>query len=229
MCGRYSNTRTKGDEVWARLAGRLGVALPESDAGFGRFNIAPTEEVVAAVDDQDGRRVAALRWGLVPPWAEEAKPRFAMINARSETVLERPAYRGLIQEAAHRCLVLADGWYEWQGPEDPRQPRRPVHFALASGDPFCFAGLWARTSASCTILTCTANELARPIHDRMPVVLAEPAAWEAWLDPSLDGQAAAQLLAPLPSAELSVRAANPVVNKAGHDGPDCLEPELTLL
>jgi putative SOS response-associated peptidase YedK len=168
-----------------------------------------------------------LRWGLVPGWVSGAKPRFPMINARSETVLERPAYRGLIRHASGRCLVLADGWYEWQGPEDPRQPRRPVHFSLAGGEPFCFAGLWTR--ASCTILTCAANDLARPIHDRMPVVLAAPGAWDAWLDPALDGSDASELLAPLPSRELTVRAANPVVNRAGYDAPDCLEPELTLL
>jgi putative SOS response-associated peptidase YedK len=152
-----------------------------------------------------------------------------MINARAETVCERPAYRSLVQEARHRCLVLADGWYEWQGPEDPRQRRRPVHFSLSGGEPFCFAGLWTSASMSCTILTCAANELARPIHDRMPVVLAESAACHAWLDPALDGQAVSELLAPLPSSELAVRPANPVVNSAGYDEPDCLQPELSLL
>ena len=97
-----------------------------------------------------------------------------MINARAETVPERPAYRELVRRAKHRCLVLADGWYEWQKPEDPKQPRRPVYFSLAGGEPFCFAGLWTSRTASCTILTCEANDLSRPIHDRMPVVLDEP-------------------------------------------------------
>ena len=229
MCGRYSNTSMPGDVLQARLAERLRVSVPESAAGFGRFNIAPTEEVAAVVQDADGRRMTGLRWGLVPTWAKDGTPRFQMINARSETVLERPAYRGLVGSGASRCLLVADGWYEWQGAEDPRVPRRPVHFSLASGEPFCFAGLWTRTSATCTILTCAANDLARPIHDRMPVVLPDPGAWDAWLDPAVDGPAATQLLAPLPSPELAVRAANPVVNRAGHDAPDCLEPELTLL
>lgn len=205
MCGRYSNTR------------------------FGRFNVAPTETVVAAVQDEGGRRLAGLRWGLVPAWAEDSKPRFQMINARSETVMERPAYRGLVEQAAGRCLVLADGWYEWQGPEDPRQPRRPVHFSLPGRAPFCFAGLWAASTSSCTILTCAANELARPIHDRMPVVLTDPARWDAWLDPAHDGRDVSELLVPLPSGDLCMRPANPVVNTAGHDGPGCLEPELSLL
>lgn len=229
MCGRYSNTSTPGDVLQARLAERLRVSVPESAAGFGRFNIAPTEEVAAIVQDSEGRRMTALRWGLVPGWANDGRPRFQMINARSETVLERPAYRSLVRSAAQRCLLLADGWYEWQGAEDPRVPRRPVHFSLASGEPFCFAGLWTASSATCTILTCAANDLARPIHDRMPVVLAEPAAWEAWLDPAVDGPAASEVLGPLASSELAVRAANPAVNRAGYDAPDCLEPELSLL
>jgi putative SOS response-associated peptidase YedK len=229
MCGRYSNTGHPGDELQARMAALLRVAPPQSHVGFGRFNIAPTEHVAAVVAEDGARRIADLRWGLVPRWAEKAKPRFAMINARSETVRERSAYRDLVETASGRCLILADGWYEWQGPEDPRQPRRPVHFSLAAGGPFCFAGLWTSATASCTILTCAANELARPIHDRMPVVLAASDAWNAWLDPALDGAAVAEVLAPLPSRELAVRAANPVVNAAGYDAPDCLEPELTLL
>ena len=158
-----------------------------------------------------------------------------MINARAETVLERPAYRGLVQRAHHRCLVLADGWYEWQKPEDPGQPRRPVHFSHAGGEPFYFAALWTSWTSpdgavvpSCTIVTCEATEIARPIHDRMPVVLAGAAEWEAWLDPGLDGSGVQALLEPLPSGRLSVRPANPVVNSARHEGPDCLEPDLVL-
>jgi putative SOS response-associated peptidase YedK len=227
MCGRYSNTGSKNDELHRRMAEILGVAQPASDIGYERFNIAPTQEVLAAVCDDDGRRMADLRWGLVPEWTEGAKPRFQMINARAETVLERPAYRELVQRGRHRCLVVADGWYEWQRPEDPRHARKPVHYSLPTGQPFCFAGLW--TAGTCTIVTCEANELCRPVHDRMPVALTDTAAWEAWLDPALDGEAAREVLLPLPAAELAVKEANPVVNSALHDGRDCLEPELTLL
>lgn len=155
-----------------------------------------------------------------------------MINARAETVLERPAYRALVQSAKHRCLILADGWYEWQRPEDPKQPRRPMHFSLDGGEPFCFAGLWTCWTAperkvvpTCTILTTDANDLARPIHDRMPLVLSEPAGWQAWLDPLLDGPTVSELLVPLPSERLSIRPANPVVNSGRHEGPDCLRVE----
>jgi putative SOS response-associated peptidase YedK len=204
-------------------------ASPPSDLGFERFNIAPTQEVLVTVDDERGRRMEELRWGLVPDWTQGAQPRFQMINARAETVLERPAYRDLVQHARHRCLVVADGWYEWQRPEDPKHPRRPVHFSMPGGEPFCFAGLWTSRTASCTILTCEANDLCRPIHDRMPVVLTDATRWDAWLEPALDGPAVCELLAPLPSAGLCVRPANPAVNSALHDAPDCLEPELTLI
>ena len=127
------------------------------------------------------------------------------------------------------ATVLADGWYEWQRPEDPRQPRLPMRFSLHGDEPFCFAGLWTRwrscdheVISSCTIVTCEANELARPIHDRMPVVLCEPEAWQVWLDPRLGGEAVCDLLVPLASERLDVRPANPVVNSGRHEGPDCL-------
>jgi putative SOS response-associated peptidase YedK len=165
----------------------------------------------------------------VPHWAKQLKTRFSMINARAETLDQKPAYRRLGARSGHRCLILADGWYEWQRPEDPRQPKRPVHFSRTGGEPFCFAGLWTRWSPpdgdvvpSCTIVTCAANELVRPIHDRMPVVFAGPEPWHAWLDRSLDSAAARELLAPLLQDQLVVRPASPLVNSARHDGPDCL-------
>jgi putative SOS response-associated peptidase YedK len=236
VCGRFSNTRKKSDELHVKLAEMLGVPQPESGRGFERFNIAPTQEVVSVVDDEEGRRMQALRWGLIPSWSKDAKPKFQMINARAETVLEKRSYRGLIQKAAHRCLIVADGWYEWQKPEDPKQPRRPLHFALDNGRPFFFAGLWTTWAspegeeiASCTIVTCEANAVARPIHDRMPVVLPDAAAGDAWLAPQLDGVAVREFLRPLAADLLRVQAASPVVNSARHEGPDCLLAELPLV
>ncbi len=223
MCGRYSNTRGKSDDLSRRMADLLGVEQLGHDRGYERFNVAPTDEVLAAVEDRRGRRLELLRWGLIPHWAQQDKPRHPMINARAETVRERPAYRDLVEQARHRCLVLADGWYEWQKPEDPKQPRRPVRFSLAGGEPFCFAGLW--TAGTCTIVTCGANDLARPIHDRMPVVLADPPGWEAWLDARLDGHAVSELLKPLPSSRLSMRPASPLVNSVRNDGPELLSDE----
>ena len=230
MCGRYTLKSRRSDEIQQRMAERLVAELPDSDLGFGRFNIAPTQEVLAVVEDDSGRRIDALRWGLVPHWSKEINTRFAMINARAETLHEKPAYRALVGRSDRRCLVVADGWYEWQRPEDRRQPRLPLHFSLADGGPFCFAGLWTKwcrpegeTLRSLTIVTCEANGLVRPIHDRMPVVLDSPELWEAWLDPSMDGLAVRELLGPLASERLVVRPANPLVNSAHNEGPACLE------
>ena len=225
MCGRYSNTGRKDDDFHIRMAALLGTSPPDSDHGYERFNIAPTQEVLVAVDDANGRRMEHMRWGLVRGRGGDTAPRHPLINARAETVLERPAYRDLAQRAERRCLVIADGWYEWQKPEDPKLQRRPLHFSLVDSRPFCFAGLWNVGDApSCTIVTCAANDLARPIHDRMPAVLADPAAWEAWLDPGLDGPAVKELLAPLASERLTVRPAHPVVNSSTSEGPECLAP-----
>jgi putative SOS response-associated peptidase YedK len=227
MCGRYTNTQRRSDEIQQRLADTLGVRAPESERGFGRFNIAPTDEVLAVVDDREGRRTESLRWGLVPHWAKEPKTRFSMINARAETLAERRAYRGLVDRSRHRCLVLADGWYEWQRADEAAAPAAAL---LADGrralllrqavDALALAR--GQRVSSCTIVTCEANELARPIHDRMPVVLADADGWDAWLDPALDGQAVSELLQPLASDRLVVRHANPILNSARHEGPDCL-------
>jgi putative SOS response-associated peptidase YedK len=157
------------------------------------------------------------------------KTGLTMINARAETLAGSSSYGGLVNRGSHRCLVVADGFYEWIKAEDPRQPRRPLRFSLSGGASFCFAGLWTtwrgpedERVASCTIVTTEANELVAPVHDRMPVVLAEPASWEAWLDPALDAGAVAPLLAPLPAERMSVAAANPLLNSPDYDEPDCL-------
>jgi putative SOS response-associated peptidase YedK len=229
VCGRITNTRGKSDEIQQKLAARLGVEQPAGDSGFSRFNIAPTQEILAVVEDREGRRMELLRWGLVPRWAKDLKVGYKMINARAETLEQRPSYRGLVQNARHRCLIVADGYYEWQKPEDPKQPRRPMHFSLAGEEPFCFAGLWTTWTApdgvvvpSCTIITCEANELARPIHDRMPVILSEPEQWETWLASAVPASAVGELLVPAPPERMVARPASPVVNSARHEGPDCL-------
>jgi putative SOS response-associated peptidase YedK len=203
--GRYSITKRRRDverEVAARLAVRL-----RGDAVYERHNVAPTEDVPVIVQDRYGRRDEIVRWGLVPFWAKQPGRGPALINARAETVARNSVFGRLVERASHRCLVLADGFYEWIGSEDPKQPRLPVRFSLPGGGSFCFAGLWTtwqRSLASCTVITTTANELVAPVHDRMPVVLAEPAAWEAWLDPALDAASVAPLLAPLPAEELAM-------------------------
>jgi hypothetical protein len=136
VCSRYALKTRGSDEIRAGLAEALGVETAPSEQGFGRFNIAPRQEVLAVVDDRGGRRIKELRWGLVPHWANELNSRFSMINACAETIDQRPAYRRLVARSGSRCLILADGWYEWQRPEDPRQPKRPLHFSLAGSGVF---------------------------------------------------------------------------------------------
>jgi putative SOS response-associated peptidase YedK len=225
--GRYSLTKKRKD-VEKEIAARLHVRL-RGEEGYERFNVAPTQEVLAIVHNRDGRDALLLRWGLVPFWAKQVNTGLTMINARAETLAGSSTYGGLVERGSHRCLVVADGFYEWMKAEDPRQPRRPLRFSLAGGGSFCFAGLWTtwrgpddERVASCTVVTTAANELVAPVHDRMPVVLAEPDSWEAWLDPALDAGAVAPLLAPLPAERMSVAPANPAMNSPDYDEPDSL-------
>jgi putative SOS response-associated peptidase YedK len=209
--GRYSISKRRKD-VEKEVASKLRVRLGGGAAAYERFNVAPTEEVPAIVQDRRGRRSELLRWGLVPRWARALNTGLTLINARAETVASSRVYGGLVERASHRCLVLADGFYEWIAAEDPKQPRLPLRFSLASGASFCFAGLWTTWRSevsSCSVITTAANELVAPAHDRMPVVLAEPDAWEAWLDPELSAADVAALLAPLPAGSLEVAPADP--------------------
>jgi putative SOS response-associated peptidase YedK len=227
MCGRYTNTA--GPE---ELNDRFKVPI-ESDAGTRRFNVAPTEEVLAIVAPKGAPQARLLRWGLVPTWAKDVKSSAKMINARMETVATTPAYRNLIPKGSRRALQIADGYFEWLKPEKRSQPRQPFYFQVDRGVPFAFASLWTPAKidgqwiASCALLTCDAapNRVAAGIHDRMPVILADADAQHAWLDPALGGEEALALCGPLPSSRLSARPANPAVNKAGEldaEGPELL-------
>ncbi|GAC1438447.1 MAG: SOS response-associated peptidase [Solirubrobacteraceae bacterium] len=225
MCGRYTNTARPGE-----LELRFGVGIPFSE-GTVRFNIAPTESIVAVVRPAPDAPLAAraLRWGLVPHWAADTKNSFKMINARAETAASRPAYRGLLASSNGRALLLADGFYEWLRSEDPKLPRQPFRFTVDGGRPFAFAGLWGRAHVggerieSATMLTTVANTLVAPVHDRMPVILAGREEEQAWLDPALDGAAALNLCRPLAPERMQVAAANPAMNKAGiPEGPELL-------
>jgi putative SOS response-associated peptidase YedK len=211
--GRYSITKRRKD-VEREVAAKLRVRLGGRDDAYERFNVAPTEDVPAIVQDRRGRRCELLRWGLVPRWARQLNTGLTLINARAETVASSRVYGGLIGRGSHRCLVLADGFYEWMASEDPKQPRLPMRFSLAGGGSFCFAGLWTTWGSevrSCSVVTTPANELVAPVHDRMPVILAESSAWEAWLDPELSAGDVAALLAPLPPGSLEVARADPAL------------------
>src|ERR1019366_6751088 len=171
-------------------------------------NIAPTQTIIAIVRGEDGTPEArAMRWGLIPPWAKDAKIAYKMINARAETADEKGAYKRLLATADRRALLLADGFYEWLRSEDRKQPRVPFRFPLADGAPFPFAGLWppgtldGEPIESATILTTAANGLVAAVHDRMPVILAAPGGARAWLSRELDALAAQGLGVPLAGGE----------------------------
>jgi putative SOS response-associated peptidase YedK len=228
MCGRYTNTAGV-----AELSQRLHVPIPTAE-GTRRYNIAPTEQVLAIVAPRGEPEAQLLRWGLIPPWAKDLKGGAKLINARVETVAEKAAFRGLIPKASRRALQIADGYFEWLAPEQPRrgQPRQPFHFQLDGGATFAFAALWtpARVGGewihSVTLLTCAAapNPVAAAIHDRMPVILADEQVRSAWLDPALDTHDALELCQALPAERLSARPANPALNRPGvaEEGPELL-------
>jgi putative SOS response-associated peptidase YedK len=226
ICGRYTNTAQPD-----ALERRFGVSIPFRE-GSRRYNIAPTEMIIAIVRDDDGVAVArAMRWGLIPPWAKDGKLANKMINARSETADVKGAYKGLLASADRRALLLADGFYEWLRPEDRKQPRVPFRFTRADREPFAFAGLWTPGTLdgepieSATILTTAPNRLVAAVHDRMPVILAGPDGERAWLSPELDAAAAKALCVPFPAELMAVSPANPLVNKAGAgipEGPELL-------
>lgn len=218
MCGRYTLTTTI-----ARLVGLFDLSnLPNLPA---RYNIAPTQEV-AAVRLEDGkRRLVFLRLGLIPSWAKDARIAATMINARAETIAEKPAFRGAFRR--RRCLVLADGFYEWRAEGKSKQAYR---ITLADGDAFAFAGLWemwrkpdGEDVASCTIVTCAANELISALHDRMPVILP-PEAIEAWLDPKSEPAGLQALLRPYAAKAMTYYPVSTRVNNVRNDDADCIAP-----
>lgn len=216
MCGRYTLT-TAGGRL---LAERFGAEEAPEAATLERFNVCPTEPVAVVTADGATRTV---RWGLVPPWARQLGKGFQPINARAETAGAKPPFAALMARPERRCLVLADGWYEWLRPEDPKGARVPFRYTVDGGAPFAFAGLWDRRRvdgelvASACLLTTTANAVCAPVHDRMPVVLGGPDAEAAWLAGEADG-----LLGSLPAERTAAAPANPAVNRAGVEGPELL-------
>jgi putative SOS response-associated peptidase YedK len=230
MCGRY--TQTSKDQ--GSIADRFG---PFDDRGLpletlGRANVCPTEPVLAVVrSGAGGREARALRWGLAPSWAT-LKGMRPLINARDDKLRTGGAWKKLAGTAEHRCLVIADGWLEWQRAEDKSQPRQPFLHRLPGGAPFAFAGLWCvarpkdsnETLASCTVVTVSSNREAAILHDRMPAVLAGPEEEAAWLDPSVDLDGALELARSLPDGSLEVVPVSPKLNGAGVEGLELLEP-----
>ena len=219
MCGRFIQCASG-----AVLAERFQLATPPDL--IPRYNIAPSQPIDAVRIAGDGRREGVtLRWGLVPAWASEPQAAYSTINARAETVAEKPAFRQAFRR--HRCLIPADGFYEWRKVDARKQP---YCIAPADGQPFAFAGLWerwerdGRVLESGTILVTQANALLASIHDRMPVIL-DPADEARWLDPALTDPAALRpLLVPCPPERLRLWPVSPAVNHPRHEGPDLMTP-----
>jgi putative SOS response-associated peptidase YedK len=217
MCARYTLIAPAN-----RIAEAFGVALPFDVPP--RFNVAPTQDVLNIRLDGAGQREAArLRWGLIPSWAQDLKIGNRLLNARADTVAEKPSFRSAFK-ARRRCLIVADGFYEWKPEGKIKQPfiiRRP------DGELFAFAGLWEKWDGadepveSCTILTTDANARIAGLHDRMPVILTTPAEYEQWLR----ADDVKPLLRSLPEDALDYAPANPFVNNPRHEGPQCIAIE----
>lgn len=223
MCGRFTNRATAAD-----IGGYFDVDETVTEELGPRYNIAPTDEVylVAESARTGTRRLGSARWGLVPSWSANAAGGAKMINARAETLVDRPAFRTVFER--RRGIVPADGFYEWQ-----KRPRQAWHIRRADGGLLAFAALWdvwrpaddpeARL-LSCTIVTTRPNEKVARLHDRMPVVLPR-ACWDAWLDPAnRDVGALSGLLVPAPAADFELVPVGPAVGKVGNDGPELLAP-----
>lgn len=220
MCGRYT-LRTSLKRLFKQLE------LFDVPEPAPRYNIAPGQEVaVVRAQDNVGRELAELRWGLIPPWSKDPGKGPAPINARAETAAEKPMFREPLGN--RRCLVLGDGYYEWKRLAGRNQP---FYFQRRDGGPFTFAGLWQRWEGeenraidSCTVLTTTANDLSRPIHDRMPVIL-EPEHYAAWLAPAVHRPAELlPLLRPYPAERMRVHPVSEQVNNFRNDNPRLIVP-----
>lgn len=225
MCGRFTLTQSaKG------LAEHF--LLDEEFPLVPGYNIAPTQPVpVIRAGKTTKREFDYLYWGLIPSWSKDPTIGARMINARSETVAEKPSFRTAFKR--RRCLIAADGFYEWQqsSPKKTGAKKQPFYFQLQEHQPFGFAGLWEYWHSpdggeieSCVILTTAANEQMQPIHDRMPVILS-PDDYDLWLDPAVQSpDRLFPLLSPYPAEQMRHYPVSTQVNNPGHDSPDCIVP-----
>lgn len=217
MCGRF--VRARAAETYGDFFG-----VPNVPKLFASFNIAPTQQVLALRIQDNAKAWAALRWGLIPSWAQDKKR--PLINARAETVGERPTFRDAFKK--RRCLIVADGYYEWQA--TGKKAKQPYYFCLNDDRPFAFAGLWetwakdGESMESCAIVTTKANDLGRPIHDRMPVILRDNEA-DAWIDPVVEEpKMLATLLRAFPAGLMTCYAVGPAVGNVRNNSPACVVP-----
>lgn len=220
MCGRFALI-TPGEALAEQFQ------LRDIPTVAPRYNVAPTQPVAAIrLNHRTAEREWTLfRWGLIPSWAKDLKFGARMINARAETVAEKPAFRAAFKR--RRCLIPADGFYEWQKLD---QSKQPIYIHAQDGRPFALAGLWETWHSadgsmieSCAILTTTPNDLMAPIHNRMPVIL-EPEDYEMWLDPGPRPEDGLHLLRPYPPDKMHTYPVSTHVNNPRHDDPHCIAP-----
>lgn len=225
MCGRFS--------FRARLNAALQELAVETQGGefdnyLPRFNICPTTQIPVIRQTNGKREAVSLRWGFIPSWAKDAK--LNPINAVSETVAEKPMFKSAIKR--RRCLIPADGFYEWQRIPEKVKGSPPFLFEVLGGKVFCFGGIWETWEKgdvpiqSCAMLTTGPNELMAPIHHRMPVILS-PSDYDAWLDPTMNDPAKlTYMYEPFPASDMTMKLASAYTNKAGNEGPECLDAHL---
>jgi putative SOS response-associated peptidase YedK len=221
MCGRFTNTATDTEiaEAFDATPPAVSVARP-------RFNICPTQPVIIVRAPGADRELVLMRWGLVPRWAKDVSLGSRMINARSETLAEKPAFRDAFRK--RRCLVPVTGFFEWRTTANGKQPHLIRRSDLR---PFALAGLWeswrspedGSTLETFTIITTQANAKLVPLHDRMPVILG-PRQIDAWLAPETDAAKLQELLVPSPPEDLSLQPVSTLVNNPWNDSPACIEP-----
>jgi putative SOS response-associated peptidase YedK len=218
MCGRYTL-------ISAPQAIRALFRYDELPNFPPRHNIAPTQPIMIVRVVGSRREAALVRWGLLPSWVKDPTGFALLINARGESVLDKPAFRAAMRR--RRCLIPADGFYEW-----PRQggAKRPHYIRRRSGAPMAFGGLWetwigpnGEETETAAIVTTKANAALTPFHDRMPVILA-PENFDAWLDPNIDGPEAMSLIAPMPNDELEIYPVSAAVNRVANDTPELSQP-----
>jgi len=230
MCGRYVSVSSP-----SLLASYFGAEEVRTEDVEANYNVTPRAEVPIVAVSREVRVLDRVRWGLVPFWAKDVSIGDKLINARAETVAEKPAYRRAFERK--RCIIPADGFYEWRVREGQKQ-KQPYFIRRVDGEPLAFAGLWDAwydpaveeppRLRSCAIVTTVANDELTPLHHRMPVVLPEDA-WAEWLDPSQhDVARLQQLCVPLPDGELRFHPVSTLVNKADNNGPELLD-EVALL
>ena len=222
MCGRFTLTASL-----AEIAERFDAVYSIKPEDFSpSYNIAPSQSVLAVINNGKTNRMGFLRWGLIPPWAKDISIGYKMVNARAETLTEKPSYRQAFYK--RRCLIVADSFYEWKQINNQKIPMRIL---LKSHDLFAMAGLWEHWTSpdgnsifSCTIITTKPNQLMASIHDRMPVIL-KPEDEKIWLNPSIrDPHVLKSLLKPYDSERMKAYEVSPLVNSPKNNSPELIQP-----